>query len=147
MIGCWYLRVVNIYVCCLHRQTEGRGGSGLRGDGVGRGDLLDAGEDAVLDGAVELGMLGIVGEALFHLLTRDMVLVQDIVVGTQHLRSHGVIAILRLNGIEAFEKIGVGQEFDHLRGVEDSLGAAATVAACQEDEGKQGKDSFFHRPG
>ena len=128
-----------------HREADvGGGGQVFAGSGVGRDDVLDACEDAVLDGGVEFGVLGVVGEAVLHLLTSEMVLGENVVVGTQHLGGQGVVAILGLDSIEALEEVGVGEKVDHLRGVNDIGRALAVAARGKESDDGQKEDKAFH---
>ena len=59
-------------------------------------------------------MLRIVVEAALHLLTGKGVEGEDTVVALQYFLREYVVAVLRLDGVEALQQVGVGQEGDEL---------------------------------
>lgn len=96
---------------------------------------LETGDDRVLDGLVGVEVLRVVVEAVFHLLAGDAVELEDAIVATYHMFRQAVVAVARLNGINALLHVGVGEEGGHLFAVKHALGQRVMVT--RDDEQRQ----------
>lgn len=96
---------------------------------------LETGDDRVLDGLVDVEVLRVVVETALDLLAGDAVEVEDAVIATYHMFRQAVVAVARLNGINALLHVGVGEEGGHLFAVKHALGQRVMVT--RDDEQRQ----------
>lgn len=82
-------------------------------------------------------------DAALDVLACDAVEEEDAVVGAEDVFGEDVVAVLCLDGVEAFEEVGVGEEVDHAV-VGHDVGRAASGATGDEEQEEEREEDFFH---